>query len=174
MPAETDRHVAVTAHDNRSSRYERLGAMPRRPESRRISLQRADECGENSATSRQDDVDSTQHASRRNRPPVVALNVYSNAALSNYAAIIDKYAARLAGKRIWVTETGSGNPDNHIAWVQQFYPRLVNTLHPEMICWYAMWTGDVAEGDNGFGLLDQADSGQAVERSLFRALAGEP
>jgi hypothetical protein len=105
---------------------------------------------------------------------VVALNVYSNAALSNYAAVIDKYASRLAGKRIWVTETGSGNPDTHIAWVQQFYPRLVNTLHPEMICWYAMWTGDAAEGDNGFGLLDQVDSGQAVERSLFKALAGEP
>lgn len=105
---------------------------------------------------------------------VVALNVYSNAALSNYATVIDKYAARLAGKRIWVTETGSANPDNHVAWVQEFYPRLVNTLHPEMICWYALWGGDGAEGDNGFGLLDRVESGQLVERSLFTALAGQP
>jgi hypothetical protein len=104
---------------------------------------------------------------------VVAVNVYSHPALSSYSTVIDKYAARLAGKRIWVTETGSSNPDNHIAWVQEFYPRLVNTLHPEMICWYALWGGAGAGGDNGFGLLDQVESGQAVERPLFRALAGE-
>ena len=101
---------------------------------------------------------------------VVALNVYSNQALSSYAAVLDKYAARLAGKRLWVTETGSANPANHIAWVQEFYPRLANTVHPEMICWYAMWGGDSVNGDNGFGLLDQVQSGQAVERPLFKAL----
>jgi hypothetical protein len=105
---------------------------------------------------------------------VVAMNVYSHPALSSYATVIDRYAARLAGKRIWITETGSSNPDNHIAWVQDFYPRLVNTLHPEMICWYALWGGAGAGGDNGFGLLDQVESGQTVERPLFRALAGEP
>ncbi len=88
---------------------------------------------------------------------VVALNVYSHPALSSYATVIDKYAARLAGKRIWVTETGSANPETHIAWVQEFYPRLLNTLHPEMICWYAMWGGSGAGGDNGFGLLDQVE-----------------
>lgn len=105
---------------------------------------------------------------------VVAINVYSNAALSNYSSVIDRYAARLAGKRIWVTETGSANPDTHVSWVEQFYPRLVNTLHPEMICWYAMWGGDGAAGDNGFGLLDRVESGNVVERSLFTALAGQP
>jgi len=104
---------------------------------------------------------------------VVTLNVYSNAALSSYAAVIDKYATRLAGRRIWVTETGSSNPDNHLAWVQEFYPRLVNSVHPEMICWYALWGGD-AGGDNGFGLLDRVETGAATERSLFKALAGEP
>lgn len=103
---------------------------------------------------------------------IVAMNVYSNLALSSYATVIDKYAARLAGKRIWVTETGSSNPDNHIAWVQEFYPRLVNTVHPEMVCWYAMWGGDGAGGDNGFGLLDRVGSGQAIERPLFKALVG--
>ena len=104
---------------------------------------------------------------------VIAINVYSNHSLSSYAAIFDKYAARLAGKRIWVTETGSSNPDNHIAWVQEFYPRLAHAIRPEMICWYAMWGGDVAEGDNGFGLLDRVQSGSAIERPLFKALAGE-
>jgi hypothetical protein len=105
---------------------------------------------------------------------VVAINVYSNSALSSYATVIDQYAARLAGKRIWVTETGSSNPDNHLAWVQEFYPRVVNSVHPEMICWYALWGGDGAGGDNGFGLLDRVESGDATERSLFKALAGAP
>ena len=101
---------------------------------------------------------------------VVTLNVYSNPSLSSYATVLDKYAARLAGKRIWVTETGSSNPASQITWVQEFYPRLVNVVHPEMICWYALWGGD--GGDNGFGLLDQVASGNVVERPLFRVLAG--
>jgi hypothetical protein len=105
---------------------------------------------------------------------VIAINVYSNSALSSYATVMDQYAARLAGKRIWVTETGSSNPDNHLAWVQAFYPRLVNSVRPEMICWYAMWGGDGAGGDNGFGLLDRVESGSTIERSLFKALAGVP
>jgi hypothetical protein len=105
---------------------------------------------------------------------VITMNVYSNSALSSYATVIDQYAARLAGKRIWVTETGSSNPENHLAWVQEFYPRLVNSVHPDMICWYALWGGDGAGGDNGFGLLDQVETGDAVERSLFKALAGAP
>jgi hypothetical protein len=105
---------------------------------------------------------------------VVSLNVYSNAALSSYATVIDQYAARLAGKRLWVTETGSSNPDNHLAWVQEFYPRVVNSVHPEMICWYALWGGDGTGGDNGFGLLDHVETGNTIERSLFKALAGKP
>jgi hypothetical protein len=103
---------------------------------------------------------------------VVALNVYSNYALSRYAPLVDKYADKLAGKRLWVTETGSANPDNQIAWVQEFYPRVVNSLHPEMICWYLMWGGDGPSGDNGFGLLDQVTSAQPMERPLFKALTG--
>jgi hypothetical protein len=105
---------------------------------------------------------------------VVALNVYSNPALSSYATVIDKYAARLAGKRIWVTETGSSNPANHIAWVQEFYPRLINAVHPEMVCWYDLWGGAGAASDNGFGLLDQVETGHAVERPLFTALLSQP
>jgi hypothetical protein len=103
---------------------------------------------------------------------VIALNVYSNHALSRYATVIDKYAARLAGKRIWVTETGSANMDNQIAWIQEFYPRIVNSIHPEMICWYVLWGGDGGSIDNGFGLLDQVESGSTVERPLFKALLG--
>ena len=103
---------------------------------------------------------------------VVTLNVYSHPALSSYATVLDRYAARLAGKRIWVTETGSANPASQVAWVQEFYPRLINVVHPEMICWYALWGGN--GGDNGFGLLDQVESGNAVERPLFRVLTGEP
>ena len=105
---------------------------------------------------------------------VVAFNVYSNHALSSYGTVIDKYAARLAGKRLWVTETGSANPENHLAWVQEFYPRLVNTVHPEMICWYAMWGGDGEGSDNGFGLLDGIAGGRGIERALFKSLVGAP
>lgn len=105
---------------------------------------------------------------------VVAINVYSNTALSSYATVIDKYAARLAGKRLWVTETGSSNPDSHLAWVQEFYPRLVDAVHPEMICWYVLWGGDGADGDNGFGLLDRVENGDPIRRALFKALTGEP
>jgi hypothetical protein len=104
---------------------------------------------------------------------VVTLNVYSNPALSSYATVLDRYAARLASKRIWVTETGSANPDNQIAWVREFYPRLINVARPEMICWYVMWGGDGAVSDNGFGLLDQVQSGAGVERPLFKLLVGE-
>ena len=104
---------------------------------------------------------------------VVSLNVYSNPALSAYATVLDRYASRLAGKRLWVTETGSSNPENHLDWVREFYPRLNNVVHPDMICWYAMWGGDGTSVDNGFGLLDRVESGDLVERPLFRALAGE-
>jgi hypothetical protein len=88
--------------------------------------------------------------------------------------VIDKYAGQLTGKRLWITETGSSNPDNHIAWVREFYPLLVNSVHPEMICWYAMWGGNEVEGDNGFGLLDRVGAGPTIERPLFKALVGEP
>ncbi|MFN7985524.1 MAG: hypothetical protein U0Q11_27095 [Vicinamibacterales bacterium] len=103
---------------------------------------------------------------------IITLNVYSHPALSSYATVLDRYAARLAAKRIWVTETGSSNPENQIAWVQDFYPRVANVVHPEMICWYALWGGDGGSVDNGFGLLDSVESGVAVERPLFRALSG--
>jgi hypothetical protein len=105
---------------------------------------------------------------------IVAINIYSNHALSGFATVIDQYADRLAGKRIWVTETGSSNPDTHIPWVQEFYPRIVNTVHPEMICWYVMWGGDSPQGDNGFGLLDQVQTGVGLERPLFKALTEGP
>jgi hypothetical protein len=103
---------------------------------------------------------------------VITLNVYSNPALSSYATVLDNYAARLAGKRIWVTETGSSNPASHITWVREFYPRLNNVVHPEMICWYAMWGGDGTATDNGFGLLNRVETGGVLERPLFRVLAG--
>src|SRR5262245_37901804 len=103
---------------------------------------------------------------------VVALNVYSNYALSRYTPLMDKYGGKMAGKRLWITETGSANPDNQIAWGQAFYPRLVHRLHAGMICWYLMWGGDGGSGDNGFGLLDQVTSAQPLERPLFKALTG--
>jgi len=48
---------------------------------------------------------------------------------------------------------------------------LANAVHPEMICWYALWGGD-GGSDNGFGLLDRVETGSTIERALFKALAG--
>jgi len=105
---------------------------------------------------------------------IIAVNVYSDHALSRYAAVFAKYGSQLANKRIWVTETGAYGPELQVDWVENFYPRLVNTFHPEMICWYALWVGDQEGGDNPFGLVTNINNGQPlVKRPLFKKLVGE-
>jgi hypothetical protein len=103
---------------------------------------------------------------------IITVNVYTSDALRQYSSIFDRHSSRLNNHRIWVTETGSSNPDNHIDWVNNFYPNLINTLRPEMICWYALWTGDVG-GDNPFGLITGVESGEFEERQLFKELTEE-
>lgn len=106
---------------------------------------------------------------------IITINIYTENALRQYGVVFDRYRAQLANKRIWVTETGSSSPEEHINWVSNFYPRIVNTIHPEMICWYIMWGGDeaLAQGHNGFGLLNNVEHGPVIERDLFRALIGQ-
>lgn len=102
---------------------------------------------------------------------IIAVNVYTEHALSRYAAVFSKYGSRLARKRIWVTETGGYGAEVQVDWVENFYPRLVNTFHPEMICWYALWVGDQPGGDNPFGLITNVENGQPLmERPLFKKL----
>lgn len=102
---------------------------------------------------------------------IIAVNVYSEHALSRYAAVFAKYGPQLARKRIWVTETGAYGAELQVDWVENFYPKLVNTFHPEMICWYALWVGDQPGGDNPFGLVTNIENGQPlIERPLFKRL----
>lgn len=102
---------------------------------------------------------------------IVAVNVYTEHALNRYASVFAKYGSQLAQKRIWVTETGMPDPNRQIEWVENFYPKLVNTFHPEMICYYALWVGDQPGGDNPFGLVTNIENGQPlIERPLFKML----
>ncbi len=104
---------------------------------------------------------------------ILTVNIYTENALQEYGVVFDRYRSQLANKRIWVTETGASSPEEQINWVRNFYPRIINTVHPEMTCWYVMWGGDgTAQGDNGFGLLNNVQNGPVVERDLFKALAG--
>ncbi len=105
---------------------------------------------------------------------VVTLNLYTETALQEYGVVFDRYRSKLTNKRIWVTETGAGPPERHIDWVNNFYPRIINALHPEMVCWYVMWGGDSTANvhDNDSGLLDNLERGPVIERDLFKALIG--
>jgi hypothetical protein len=101
---------------------------------------------------------------------IISLNIYSHDALRQYSAIFDRYSNQLINKRVWVTESGISNPENHIDWVNSFYPNISNTLRPEMICWYALWGGDPGSIDNSFGLITGVESGEYEETKLFKAL----
>lgn len=104
---------------------------------------------------------------------IIAVNVYTEHALSRYASSFAKYGSQLAHKRIWVTETGISDPDRQIEWVEYFYPKLVQTFNPEMICYYALWVGDNPGDHNPFGMITNVENGQQlVERPLFKALTG--
>lgn len=106
---------------------------------------------------------------------IVTLNVYTEFALSQYAAVFTANSRAMAQRRVWVTETGSRDPALHVQWVKEMYPKINNSLRPDMVCWYVLWGGDEtgeAGKDNGFGLLTGVEKGVYEERPLFHALAG--
>jgi hypothetical protein len=103
---------------------------------------------------------------------IIAINVYTEDALQQYAAIFSHHRAKLARKRIWITETGIDNPSKQVGWVQNYYPKIINAFHPEMICWYALWVGDQPGGEHDYGLIDKILTPEMVEGDLFRALTG--
>lgn len=100
---------------------------------------------------------------------VITLNIYTYKALQQYAGIFSRYREQLKSKRVWVTETGSPNPSQHVNWVDSFYPKIYHVFNPEMVCWYVMWGGD-GGGDNGYGLLNNVSQETYEERDLFRIL----
>ena len=108
---------------------------------------------------------------------IVVANVYDfsyrGRAIQEYANVFSQYREKLSRKRIWVTETGSPIAEQQVAYVENTYPKIANTLHPEMICWYVMWSGDGAGGDTGFNLINNIHGPAIEERSLFQLLTGK-
>ena len=108
---------------------------------------------------------------------VVALNLYTEFALTQYAAVFTHHSAAMARRKVWVTETGVTDPGLQIDWVKRVYPKIQNSLRPEMICYYVLWAGDGEGGsgatkDDSMGLLSGVETGPYTERPLYRALTG--
>lgn len=102
---------------------------------------------------------------------VIAVNIYTRSALESYSAVFDRYAGRMARRRIWVTETGVAPPQRQIDWVNDMYPRINRALRPEMICWYILYDG---EHDNGNGMIGAVERPEPYYSDLFKALVGGP
>ncbi len=106
---------------------------------------------------------------------VIAVNIYTDNALQEYASVFDRHASELASRRIWVTESGSGflgGENQQIGWVEREYQQINNTVRPEMICWYVMWAGNVG-GDSDFSLLKNLTASGYTTTPLFKKLTGE-
>lgn len=107
---------------------------------------------------------------------IIAVNVYdfslTGHTLQNYASIFSRYREQLSKKRIWITETGSHIRDRQVEYVENFYPQLITALHPEMVCWYVMWSDD--NGSHlGHALLNNLLTGPPDNSNLFKKLTGE-
>jgi len=105
------------------------------------------------------------------KPVKVAVNIYTENALQQYGVVFDRYAKQMKNKRIWVTETGSSNSNGQISWVENFYPKILRVLRPDMICWYIMYDGERSQ-DNTFGLINNIDNPPVLESDLIKKLIG--
>ena len=103
------------------------------------------------------------------RHVIIAINLYD---LDN----ADQYPGLLGGAlrqfRVWVTESGIRDPDLHMSWIRDNYPRIRNLVRAERLYWYIMWGGDTGP-DTGFSLIRNPGSFPNYSRSpLFELLAG--
>ena len=104
---------------------------------------------------------------------IIALHAYTSNNLEDYGKVFNRYSQQLSQKRVWVTETGVNDSSKHIHWVSNFYPAIINAVHPEMICWYVLWAGDASGGHNQHGLITNVENGLPLEeRDLFSRLIG--
>jgi hypothetical protein len=87
---------------------------------------------------------------------ILAINDYDPYEAGNYVGLLGGTLRRF---RVWVTESGVPNPDQHISFVREGYPLLRNYLRAERIYWYVLWGGD---------------SGSDAEFSLIRNPANTP
>lgn len=105
---------------------------------------------------------------------ILSFNCYTAIAASEYTNILN---SSLRDYRVWVTETGIADYNEHISFVANEYPRLKHYLRFEIMFWYALWVGDEEYGsDTGFGLIRNLRDfpRQDYWRSpLFKVLTGE-
>lgn len=82
---------------------------------------------------------------------IIGINCYTHFAANQYTGVLN---GPLRKYRVWVTETGTNDPEQHMSFILNEYPKLRNYLRPERIYWYALWTGDGQYGtDTDFGLI---------------------
>ena len=100
---------------------------------------------------------------------IIGLNVYSDYSLVQYSNMVRRY---LSGYRVWVMETGSNIPFQHVQFVQNFYLQLRTSLRAERIYWYVMWGGDI-DSDSGYGLITNVLNPPLAFSPLFNVLVGQ-
>ena len=61
----------------------------------------------------------------------VAVHIYNPVTIIDYANLVNK--------KIWITETGIDNQQQHIAWARDTLRVVREALNPERIFWYALW-----------------------------------
>ncbi|MEE2638804.1 MAG: hypothetical protein VYE68_16400 [Acidobacteriota bacterium] len=102
------------------------------------------------------------------RHVIVAVNMYDLDHASQYLGLL---GGALRGFRVWVTESGIRDPERHLSWVRDSYPRLRNLLRAERVYWYVMWGGDSGP-DTDFSLVKNPSAYPNYWRSpLFELLA---
>ena len=80
---------------------------------------------------------------------IIAINMYD---LDHAGQFLGLLGGPLRRFRLWVTETGSRDPNLHMTWVRDQYPRLRNLVRAERVYWYVMWGGDSGP-DTDFSLI---------------------
>lgn len=102
---------------------------------------------------------------------IIAINLYDLDHAGQYLGLLGGPLRRF---RLWVTESGIRNPDLHMSWVRDEYPRMRNLLRAERVYWYVMWGGDSGP-DADFSLIRNPGRFPDYWRSpLLRLLTGRP
>ena len=103
---------------------------------------------------------------------IVGMNIYSLQTAYNYSHVINRLGLRKDGQsyRIWVTETGASDPDEHIQYVQSVYPFLSNVIRAERIYWYCLYCGESGY-EAGSGLIKEISSPLFWTSPLYDFLA---
>ena len=103
------------------------------------------------------------------RHVIIAINLYDLDHAGQYPGLL---GGALRQFRVWVTESGIRDPDLHMSWIRDNYPRIRNLVRAERVYWYIMWGGDTGP-DTGFSLIRNPGSFPHYARSpLFELLAG--